>query len=315
MGWITILAALREGMLLSICALGVFLAFKVANFPDLSIDSLFALGGCVMVTLTVNGWSIYLAIICALVAGTVSGLTTSEISIRLKIHPVIASIIVLFALYSVNLLIMGRPNQSLGSNRTIDQLFEVLAKATGASITFMHVLLIGLFLLILWWLLGRLLNSRLGLALRMAGNNPKLALSMGISTKVATRLTVGLGAGLVALSGALSSYFYGFADYNLGWGQLIYALAAVFIGDVIFESQILHKLFGWNWAHRFGALSAVIIGALIHRIAVSAAYSVGVPASMFNLINAIIVLAILSIPMIKQKATFMFAGRGGMGNG
>jgi putative ABC transport system permease protein len=269
-------------------AVGVYLTFRVLAFPDLTVDGSFPLGGAVAAVLIINGVNPWLATIAALVAGMCAGLVTSLLNTRLRINALLAGILMMVALYSINIMIMGRSNISLLREVTV---FDQAAQFFGAdanltfSIIFM-VVLVTVTLAVLNWFL----RTDSGLALRATGNNEQMVRGLGGDTNLTIILGVSISNGLVALAGALIAQNQGFSDVGMGIGMIVLGLASVIIGEGIFRPRGITTI-----------LLAVVGGAFAYRLFIGIALRLGLPPTDLKLITAVLVVVVLAIPFIQKK--------------
>ncbi|HOB61193.1 MAG TPA: ABC transporter permease [Candidatus Competibacteraceae bacterium] len=284
MSSIALLGALEIGLLFGLVALGVYLSFRVLQFPDLTVDGSFPLGAAVAATLIVHSVNPWLATLAAAAAGALAGLTTAWLHLRLGILHLLASILTMIALYSINLRIMGRPNIALLGEPT------VLSPLQDGSIPsyVLTPLAFAVAVFALKWLLDRFLNAEVGLALRATGANPRMARAQGIRTERAILLGLALSNALVALAGALFAQSQGSADVTLGVGVIVVGLAAVIGGEALLNPRSV----AW-------ATTACIVGSLLYRLLVALALNVelfGLQAQDLNLITAVLVASALALP-------------------
>ncbi|RUQ35277.1 MAG: ABC transporter permease [Candidatus Competibacteraceae bacterium] len=284
MSSIALLGALEIGLLFGLVALGVYLSFRVLQFPDLTVDGSFPLGAAVAATLIVHSVNPWLATLAAAAAGALAGLTTAWLHLRLGILHLLASILTMIALYSINLRIMGRPNIALLGEPT------VLSPLQDGSIPsyVLTPLAFAVAVFALKWLLDRFLNAEVGLALRATGANPRMARAQGIRTERAILLGLALSNALVALAGALFAQSQGSADVTLGVGVIVVGLAAVIGGEALLNPRSV----AW-------ATTACIGGSLLYRLLVALALNVelfGLQAQDLNLITAVLVASALALP-------------------
>ncbi len=290
MSLIEVWAALEIGLIYALVALAVFISFRVLDFPDLTADGSFPLGGAIAATLLVGGMSPWLATGCAILGGMFAGLFTAWLNLKWKILNLLASILTMTALYSINLRIMGRPNVALLDEETIFTPFEAL---TGSHL-YGILLLGGLVILTVGFLFWRFMISDTGLALRATGSNPRMALAQGISIKRTTYLGMGLSNGLIALAGALFAQSQGFADITTGVGTIIFGLAAVIIGEVLIPSRWMSLI-----------ILGCILGSIVYRLAVGFALNagaIGLQTSDLNLVTATLVALAMILPRIRQSS-------------
>ncbi len=286
MNSIQFLGALELGLLYALVTLGVYLTFRIINFPDLTVDGSFPLGAAVAASLIVKDVNPYLATFVATLAGTLAGLITGYLHVRWKILGLLAGILTMTALYSINLRIMNKPNIALLSEPTIFSFSE--GSHSTLIILTVIVLLIGL-------LLYKFLTSQLGLALRATGINPRVSPSYGINIGAMTLTGLALSNALVAFSGALFAQAHGFADISMGTGTLITGLASVIVGESLFRhSRILI------------GIACCVIGSILYRMVIAIALNsqvVGLQASDLNLITSILVILAMLIPQLRQTIT------------
>lgn len=279
-----------QGMIWGVMAIGVYITYKVLDLADLTVDGSFATGGAVLVSLTVNGVNLYLAMVLAFVAGCLAGLITGILHTKFGIPAILAGILTQLALYSINLRIMsGRANQAL-SWRNYDLLVSSRADVIYETI-FVCAVFIILLIAALYWFFG----TELGHSIRSTGCNPAMSRANGINTNTCKVLGLVLSNGIVALSGALLSQFQGSADINMGKGAIVIGLAAVIIGEVVFG-----KIFR-NFALR---LLSVVIGAIIYYIVITVVLKLGLSTDDLKLFSALVVALFLGIPYWKSKVNF-----------
>ncbi len=286
MNLIQFFGAVEVGLLYGLVALGVYLTFRAINFPDLTVDGTFPLGAAVAATLLVNGTHPILATLAAVCAGGVAGFITGYLHVRWHILGLLAGILTMTALYSVNLRIMGRPNIALLTEPTLFGYFK------GSHVVLWSMLVIIVFVL---YLLYRFLASQFGLALRATGINPRVSPSYGINIGLMTLIGLAASNGLVALAGALFAQAHGFADISLGTGTLITGLASVIVGESLLPK---HRL----WL----VLISCVLGSILYRLAIAMALNsqfAGLQAQDLNLITAILVIIAMLVPKIRQNFT------------
>jgi putative ABC transport system permease protein len=284
MSFVAFLGAVELGLVFGLVALGVFLSFRVLNFPDLTVDGSFPLGAAVAASLIVHGVDPFAATAVAIAAGALAGLVTAFLNLRFGILHLLASILTMIALYSINLRIMGRPNIALLGTATILTPFQGL----GLSNLYLKPLLAGIVLVIAGGLLTRFLLSATGLSMRATGSNPRMARAQGIDTQATTYVGMAISNGLVALAGAIFAQMNGFADVTIGTGTIVVGLAAVIVGEAIFGARSLPV-----W------IIGCIAGSVIYRLAVALALNasfLGLNASDLNLVTAVLVAVALILP-------------------
>lgn len=296
MSLIASLGAIEIGLIFGLVALGVFLTFRIVNFPDLTVDGSFPLGAAVAAALIVAGWNPFAATGVAVIAGAASGWVTAWLNVKLKIMQLLASILVMIALYSVNLRVMGKPNVALINEDTVFTLIsfgdmpEYWAKP----------LLLLIVVVIAKLLVDAFFASQAGLAMRATGGNPRMARAQGISTDRQTMAGLALSNGLVALAGALFAQTQGAADISMGVGTIVIGLAAVIIGETLLPSRSMVV-----------TTMACILGAVLYRFFIAMALNtdfMGLQAQDLNLVTAVLVAFALLVPAYKRKLRGLFGG-------
>ncbi|MHB8111669.1 MAG: ABC transporter permease [Syntrophorhabdaceae bacterium] len=294
------LTAIWQGLLASVMALGIFVSFRIVKFPDLTCDGSYPLGASIAVVLILKGVDPYISTALALFAGCLAGTITGLLNTKCKIPAIISSILVMSSLFSVNLLVMGKPILSIRKEDTIfATLYSIqdLLPAQFAGVNSNLLILPVIFLAISFLLkiaLDRFLGSRLGVALRITGANPRLANSLTINTNLTNTMGLAVANGLIALSGALFAQTQRFSDVNLGFGMVIVGLASVFIAEGI-ETQIPKR-------HTIAlATTLVIVGSIIYKLAIALAYEAGLKTDYFNILTSTIVFLALLVPNIRNE--------------
>ncbi|WP_449221725.1 ABC transporter permease [Tistrella mobilis] len=295
MSLIAWMGAIETGFVYALVALGVFLSFRILDFPDLTVDGSFPLGAAVAATAIVGGWDPFLSTALAFVAGCIAGSITAWLNVRLKILNLLASILMMIALYSINLRIMGRPNVALLGERTVLTPFEGL----GLPFYLLTPLVFAVVVIAAMILLIRFLNSEMGLAMRATGANARMARAQGINTAAMTLLGMALSNGLVAIGGALFAQSQGSADVTMGVGTIVVGLASVIGGEAVMSTRTIAR-----------AIIACLVGAILYRVAVALALNagfLGLTASDLNLVTAVLVAAAMVLPRVlaqrRRKAT------------
>ena len=297
MSQVALLGALEIGLIYGLVALGVFLSFRVLSFPDLTVDGSFPLGAAVAASAITGGLDPYLATLLAILAGALAGLVTALLNVRFHILHLLASILTMIALFSINLRIMGRPNIALINEPTV---LSPLA-GLGLSALWLQPLAMALVALVGGGLLAAFLLSEYGLALRATGANPRMARAQGIGTGSAICVGMALSNALVALAGALFAQTNGFADVTIGTGTIVVGLAAVIIGETILP------------ARRIGlVVLACVAGSILYRLAVAFALNadlLGLEASDLNLVTAVLVGLALILPGARNPVRALLTRR------
>lgn len=291
MSLFSLFGALEVGLIFSLVALGVFISFRLLRFPDLTVDGSFPLGGAVCAVLIANGMDPFLATLIATLAGALAGMVTALLNVHLKIMDLLASILMMIALYSINLRIMGRPNIPLIMEPTM---FSILQPQWLADYIARPLILL-LVVLVAKVLLDAYFSTRQGLAIRATGSNPRMSRAQGVNTGAMVILGMAISNALVGLAGAMFVQTQGGADISMGIGTIVIGLAAVIIGESILPARRIIFL-----------TLAVVIGAVIYRFFIALALNsdfIGLQAQDLNLITAVLVVIALVIPLIKQRLT------------
>jgi putative tryptophan/tyrosine transport system permease protein len=291
------LGALQIGLVFGLVALGVFLSFRVLSFPDLTVDGSFPLGAAVAATLIVNGADPFAATVISVLGGALAGLVTAFLNLRFGILHLLASILTMIALYSVNLRIMGRPNVPVLNEITVLSPFLDL----GLVKKYLDPLVAGAVLAVTALVLARFLLSDYGLAMRATGANPRMARAQGVNTTATTYVGMAISNALVALAGALFAQINGFADATMGTGTIVVGLAAVIIGEAIFGTRSI-----------ISSIIGCVIGSVLYRLAVALALNagfLGLSSSDLNLVTAILVAVALILPGARNPIRALLVGR------
>ena len=284
------IGALQQGLVYALMVLGVYLTFRILDFPDLTVDGSLPLGAAVSGVLIVNGYDPFLGLVMAMAAGALAGTATGLLATKLRINSLLASIITMTALYSINIRIMGRPNLTLLNRATIFDALNFL-QIPGYLLVPLVFLAIAAVCKIL---LDLFLHTQLGVALRCTGDNPQMIRSQGVNTDNMIILGVSLSNALVALSGALVAQSQGFADVGMGIGTIVAGLASVILGESLLGRQSVMRQ----------TLSA-ICGSIVYRLVI--AFALAYPAvlhlspSDLNLITAVMVVICLAVPFAKER--------------
>lgn len=293
MSLIAFLGAIESGLIFALVALGVYLSFRVLEFPDLTVDGSFPLGAAVSATLIVLGWNPWLATAIAIFAGAIAGIITGWLNVQLKILHLLASILTMIALYSVNLRIMGKPNVALLGEDTILTPVEAVGNQLDLPFYVVTPVAFGIVVLVCTLLLVKFLNSETGLAMRATGANARMARAQGVKTNWMILAGMALSNALVALAGSLFAQSQGSADVTMGVGVIVVGLAAVIGGEALISPATVLR-----------AALACIAGALLYRLAIAFALNVdfiGMKAQDLNLVTSILVMIAIVLPRYKFR--------------
>ena len=288
MSLFSLLGAVEIGLIFALVALGVLLSFRLLRFPDLTVDGSFPLGGAVCATLISRGTDPFTATAVATLAGALAGLITGWLNVRLKIMDLLASILMMIALYSVNLRIMGGPNVPLINDPTV---FNVLQPAGLADYWWRPILML-LIVIVAKLVMDWFFSTERGLAIRATGSNARMARAQGINTGAMVLLGMAISNALVGLAGALFAQTQGGSDISMGIGTIVIGLAAVIVGEAIMPSRRIVY-----------ATLAVIVGAIVYRFFIALALNsdfIGLKAQDLNLVTAVLVAIALVIPQLKR---------------
>ena len=294
-------AAVAQGIIWGLMALGVFITFRLLDIPDMTVDGSFATGGAVTVMLLLAGMPAWAALLIAIVVGVLTGLCTGLLHTKLGIPAILAGILTQFALYSINLRIMTKANQT-ASVQKFGMFWE---NGNGFLVSSLHIpqaILVGLVLAAIivalsYWYFG----TEQGSALRATGNNPAMSRAQGIH--IGTMKVIGLGVsnGIVALAGGLMTQFQGTADVSMGRGAIVIGLAAIVIGEILCDA-IFSK--GCNFAVK---LCFIIFGGIVYYAVMVVILWLKLDPNDLKLFTAIIVAAFLAIPQLKAQSKSSFS--------
>ena len=271
-------ATIEQSLIFAIMVLGVYISFRILNFPDMTVDGTFPLGAAISAKLLTLGVNPYLTLLVALVAGAAAGAVTGLIHVKLKVKDLLAGILVMTALYSINLRVMGKSNIPLFEE---DNIFNT---EYSMMITIVVLILISKFLL------DYLLKTKFGFALKALGDNENLIVSLGLNEEKYKIYGLMIANAFVAFSGAVLAQYQGFADVGMGTGIIVIGLASIIIGDTLFGKR-----------RRLAGTTIVIIGSILYRGVIAVTLSMGMDASDLKLITSMIVIVILWIQKQKDK--------------
>lgn len=267
-----LISVLEQGLIFAIMAQGVYITYKILDFPDLSVDSTFPLGAAITSALLLKGVNPYLATLAALFFGMFGGLATGILHVKLKITNLLAGILVMIGLYSINLRIMSKPNiplfnQSIIFNNSVPKVVIILVIA-----------------LIVKILLDVFLKTKLGFLLKATGDNHQLVTSLGVNINSMKILGLMISNGIVALSGSILAQHQGFADIGMGTGMIVIGLASIILGEALLK----HFSF-------ITGTTLAIVGAIVYKTIIALALKLGLPPTDLKLITSVLVIIILAL--------------------
>lgn len=287
-----------QGIIWGIMALGVYITFRLLDVADLTVDGSFTTGGAVTAMLILAGWPAWAALLVAVLAGLLAGLVTGLLHTKLGIPAILAGILTQFALYSINLRIMG-----MSANKPVnpDRYRLLLTLRHIPSAILVGLILAAVLIAILYWYFG----TEQGSALRATGSNPAMSRAQGININSMKVLGLSLSNGVVALSGGLMAQYQGFADINMGRGAIVIGLAAVIIGEVLCDA-IFRK--GCSFHTR---LSFVVLGGVVYYIVMVVILWLRLDSNDLKLFTAVLVAVFLAVPYLQaqRRSSFKLAGK------
>lgn len=272
-----LLGTIEQSFIFAIMVLGVYISYKILDFPDMTVDGSFPLGAAVSAALIVKGVNPLIALVVAMLAGAVAGLITGMIHVKLKVTNLLAGIIVMTGLYSVNLRIMGKSNIPL----FMKHLFNGTVSA---------IVVVVIFLLIVKLAIDFLLKTKFGFVLKALGDNESLVTALGLDGNKLKLYGLMIANSLVALSGGILAQYQGFADVGMGTGTIITGLASIIIGEAVIGKKKIIK-----------ATTMVIIGTVIYRAIIALSLKLGMNASDLKLITSILVVIIIYLKLKKES--------------
>jgi len=299
-----LIGSITIGLILALLALGSFISFRIFDFADITAEGSFTFGAAITASLIVAGFNPLFATALAFGGGMVAGATTGLIHTRFKINPLLAGILVMTALYSINLHVMGKSNVPLLSQKTLFSWFEEFSYAVSGKDTVVNLLgwsvgakdlwilsfcliIVVVFSLSLLWFF----RTNLGTAMRASGDNDQMIRALGVNTKTMIIFGIALSNGFIALSGSMLAQFQGFADVQMGIGMMVWGLASVIIGEALISDNSLGQV-----------IAGAVIGAVLFRLLVAIALRWGMNPNDLKLITAAFVFLALVLPgFMKQK--------------
>lgn len=278
-----ILSTISQALLWAILGLGIFMTFRILNFPDMTTEGSFPLGGAVVVTLLTQGVHPILATLAAVLAGCLAGLVTGLLYTKGKIPTLLSGILVMSSCHSIMLFIMGRANLGLLNIKSLQDLLPFDRETNGLILGLMAVVAVISALLFF-------LNTRLGQAFIATGDNPDMARSFGIHTSRMELMGLILSNGVIALAGALIAQQEGYADVSRGIGVIVVGMASLIIGEVLFDNVTM--------AERF---ITIVVGAIFYQFLILGVISLGINTSYLRIFSALILAVCLMVPEIKNN--------------
>ncbi|MGN0414795.1 MAG: ABC transporter permease [Agathobacter sp.] len=285
-----LLSVLEQGMIYAVMALGIYITYTILDFPDLTVDGSFPLGAALSAVLITRGVNPLLTLLISFVAGAAAGMLTGVIHVKLKVRDLLSGIIMMTALYTVNLRIAGRANVPIYNMTTLFDNGLVKGIFKGPLAPFSNVVIIFLITFVMKLLLDWYMNTKSGYLLRAVGDNETIVTSMGVDKGIVKIIGLSIANGLVSLSGCLFAQQQRYFDISMGTGTMVIGLASVIIGI-----SLLRK------ASFFRVTTRVIIGSIIYKACVAIAIKLGMPSSDLKLITAVLFLVILVIGMDRGK--------------
>lgn len=285
-----IISVFEQGMIYAVMALGMYITYKILDFPDMTVDGSFPLGASLSAVLISQGMNPYLTLLLSFAAGLVAGTITGWIHVKLKVRDILASIIMMTALYSVNLRIAGKANlpiyncDNIYNNRVMDRIFA------GVLAPYKNLIIIAIIVLLVKCVLDWYLKTKSGYLLKAVGDNETLVTSMGIDKGKIKILGLAIANGLVSLSGSMFAQQQRFFDASMGVGTAVIGLASVIIGTALF-GQI----------SAFGFSISVILGSILYKGCVAAAIRIGLQSTDLKLVTAVLFLLILVLSSRIEK--------------
>ncbi|MEJ2639842.1 MAG: ABC transporter permease [Desulfosarcinaceae bacterium] len=282
----TVPVSLEQGLAYGLVALGIVISFRILSFPDLTVDGSFPLGAAVAARLITVGAAPWLSVLAAVAAGFIAGCCTGLLNTRLKINSLLAGILMMTVLYSVNLRIMGRSNIQL---LTVDTLLTPMEKLDLPRlvplILFFLVVAVGTKVAI-----DLLMHTEIGMAMRATGDNEQMIRALGVNTDQMTVLGLGLSNACVALSGALVAQDQGFADVGMGIGMIVAGLASIIIGEALFGIRTVARM-----------TLAALVGSVIYKFIIAVGLRLGLAPTDLKLATGVMVILALGIPALRGK--------------
>lgn len=279
------LSSLEQGLIFGIMILGVYISYKILDFPDMTVDGAFPMGAAIVGSGLISGLNPFLCLILATIGGALAGLITGILHVKFKIRDLLAGILVMTALYSINLRIMGKPNIHLFN---VKHIFNFNIKPIVVfNYNINSIIIVLIILLTVKFILDFLLKTEFGFALRALGDNEKLIISLGINEKRLKIIGLMIANSMVALAGGVLAQHQGYADIGMGTGTIVAGLASIILGEGIMKNF-----------KNFKMTNVVLIGSILYRMVIAFALRQGLKATDLKLVTALIVVIIL-IPKVN----------------
>ena len=281
-----LMGSVSQGLLWSILAIGVYITYKILDYADLTTEGSYPLGAAVAAQMILSGANPFVATCVSMLAGMAAGFVTGFLNTKLKIPSLLAGILSMTGLYSVNLRIMGKANLPLLKQDTVISIVSKMGFDTSTAVFVVGIVAVLVVILILWWFFG----TEKGFAIRATGDNSNMIRALGVNTNSMVILGLVISNGLIALSGGIMAQYNGYADVGMGTGTIVIGLASVIIGEVLFgHSSIIRSLF------------AVVLGSILYRIIIAFVLSKGLVPTDLKLLSSVLLAVCLSLPLIKEK--------------
>lgn len=285
-----IVSILEQSLILGIMVLGIYITYRILDFPDLSTDGTFPLGAAVVGIMLIKGYSPWTAMLFAGVAGAIAGIVTGFLHTHLKITNLLSGILVMIGLYSINLRIMGKSNIHLFNVQHLFNMEKILNIKNLFIMENINLVILTLILLFFTLLLGLLFKTKFGFILRALGDNENLVSSLGVNEKVLKISGLALGNSLVAISGGLFAQYQGFSDVSMGTGIVVVGLASIILGELVCGKF-----------KRISPLIAILIGGILYRSVIATSLNLGLKASDLKLLTTIIIVLIIATKASVEK--------------
>ena len=287
-------STVAQGLMWSILSLGVFLSFRVLDVPDMTCEGSFPLGGAIAATLITSGVSPWVSLLAGAAGGVIAGAVSGVLYTKLKIPAILAGILTMIALYSINLHVMGKANISLLRTDTVFTLTQkALDVSQGMAAFILPAVLVLAIALAIYWFFG----TELGMCIRATGFNVQMMRAQGVNTDTMIIMGLFISNALIGLCGAVVAQNNGFADVGMGIGTIVIGLASVIIGEVILGVSTFKE-----------SLVAVVLGSVLYRIVIAVVLFMGMPPNDLKLFTAVLVMIALAMPMIKENLNLGKAG-------